>query len=133
MAVRVFDLAFLSIHLPHSRSTGPTLQETLIEIDEFMNNLKCENKFMGMDANTRMCGYTDEESFGDSIPAAEEDPDRQQAIYEFFKKWKLWAPNTWLDVENGDEQAWKTRFEWSSVKKNDFSTGGSQIDVAAVS
>ena len=51
----------------------------------------------------------------------------------FFVKWKLWVPNTWLDVDNGDEQAWKTRFEWSPVKKNDFSTGGSQIDFAAVS
>ena len=88
VAVKIHDMAFFSIHLPHARSAGPTLQETLIEIDKFMDNLKCEKKFMGMDANTRMHNCTDGESFGSSIPSAEEDPDRQTAVYEFFKKWQ---------------------------------------------
>ena len=51
-----------------------------------------------------------------------------------FKKWQMWAPNTWLsDDDDGDEQKWKTRFEWSAVKQNDFSSGGTQIDFAAIS
>ena len=134
VAAKVSDMTFVSIHLPHTRSAGPTLQETLNEVDEFMSNLKCEKLFMGIDANTKMYGCCDGESFGESIPAGTaEDPERQQAIYEFFKKWHLWAPNTWLSDGDGDEQRWKTRFEWSAIKQGDFSSGGTQIDFAALS
>ena len=132
VAVKVKDIAFLSIHLPHDRSPGPSMQDVLFEINEFMQELKMENIFVGLDANTRMHGCTDNFCFGDSIPVAKEDADRQQTLYDFFLRWGMRAVNTWLDTEDGCEQAWKTRFSWSEIQAPDFvaatATGGSQID-----
>ena len=52
----------------------------------------------------------------------------------FSRNGRCGPPNTWLsDDDDGDEQKWKTRFEWSAVRQDDFSSGGTQIDFAAIS
>ena len=87
---------------------------------------------VGLDANTRISGYTDGCVIGDAVPDdPDDDSERPQHLHEFLRAHRLWLPHTWL---SGDHpQLWKTRFPWENIRELSFGEGGEQIDVIALS
>ena len=90
---------FVSIHLPHARAkTAADFLGTLQDVSSFLLSLSGKPCLcLGLDANTRLTGYTDGCMIGDAVSAdPDDDSERPQHLYEFQQQHKLWLPNTWL-------------------------------------
>ena len=86
---------FVSIHLPHARAkTAADFQGTLQEVSSVLFSLPGKPCLcLGLDANTRLTGYTDGCMIGDAVPAdPDDDSKRPQRLYEFLQQHKLWLP-----------------------------------------
>ena len=134
LSVQHITTIFVSVHLPHARAkTAADFQDTLQQISSFLRSLPAKARLcLGIDANTRMIGYSDGCTVGDAVPDdPDEDSERPQHLYEFLQMHRLWLPNTWLP--EGDPQLWKTRFPWDNIRELRFDGGGKQIDFIALS
>ena len=125
---------FVSVHLPHARAKlAADFQDTLQQISCFLQSLPGNARIcLGLDANTRMAGYTDGSVIGDTVPDdPDDDSERPQHLYEFLRAHRLWLPHTWMSGD--DPQLWKTRFPWENIRELSFGAGGKQIDFIALS
>ena len=124
---------FVSVHLPHAGAKLADYQDALQQISFFIQSLPGNARLcLGLDANTRMSGYTDGSVIGDAVPNdPDEDSERPQHLYEFLRAHRLWLPHTWLSGD--DPQLWKTRFPWENIRELSFGEGGKQIDFIALS
>ena len=128
-----FTTIFVSVHLPHARAKlAADFQDTLQQISFFIQSLPGNARLcLGLDANTRMSGYTDGCVIGDAVPDdPDDDSERPQRLYEFLRAHRLWLLNTWLSGD--DPQLWKTRFPLEYIRELSFGGGGKQIDFIAL-
>ena len=87
---------------------------------------------LGLDANTRMSGFSDGCMIGDAVPDdPDDDSERPRHLYELLHTHRLWLLNTWLPGD--DPQLWKTRLPSDSIRELRFGEGGKQIDFIALS
>ena len=115
------DVVIVSLHLPHLGLSFAEFLSCLESLDTFLDTCTSKSLIFGMDANTRVCLFTDHSHVGDGVPFCdmdEEETKRCELLMEFLCKHDIYLANTFAD----------SVFDKLHTRHNWGGGGGKQID-----